>query len=238
MRKLAQPLIFHQTSLKGVPDMVLDRARQFLRLCETRPEIPSWVKDLHLELLTYPPLDNEVNAVFPKLLETFKGLSSLHLATIHDVITHAPSAFFESLTQLKVRLVTKPAVFLSLLSRCPNLTILECESLDVRGRDFEVPPHILLNLKELRSTFPVAQLVVPGRPVEILTIIASPSVLPPTVGDLQPLARGARSLRCLEMGQTVTWSDDCFSQVAALFPSVERLAITFDGGYKVSDEHL
>lgn len=239
-RKLAQPLIFRGTSLNLHPDRVRHISQALCRLFEARHESTAWLKSLHLNLETWPPLDADGLSAVTTLLPHLTNIHSLLTLRLYDIILQAPLTLFETLTEVDVAEAVSAVDFLATICRCPNLVTLKCPSLEGEAA-VEIPSGAVSRLSSLHGPIQLAKLLLPGRPVETLTITlsqASNQPLSTSLAELtQPLTSGTKLIRSLEV-VLFEWTEGCMHRESALLPCLERLALGISSTHKVGFRFL
>lgn len=90
-----------------------------------------------------------------------------------------------------------------------------------------VPLATWPQLKRFRGWLRVAQLLVPGRPVENIRIEGGVDELDNwEKSSLVPLAHGSAVLRELSL-EKIPWKDNCFEDIADVLPHLRSLQVTF-----------
>lgn len=228
IRKLAQPLLWKKASMGYQAESTLERTQNYERIFRARPEGRGWPTSLEIRLDSRTPAGPEVLSDVARVIAQLNSIYYLHIERIYDAVEQAPPQLFASLTTLHIADVSPPLnVFLSILTQCPRLQYLYC---NIRDGDFgisTVPDHTIPLLTRLLAPMSLARLLVPGRPVEDLTILPSYSEGHDVLwcsNDLHSLVEGSRPLRNLYVSG-FRWSNGCIEEVARLFPSLEKLEL-------------
>lgn len=232
VRKLAQPLLFQQSSLPYDRQKLETRVHGLQTLVSARPESTFWIQSLNIDLRDPGA---QTSAGITTILSQIDGLRSLRTHEIYDRLLNAPQQLFTSLTELHVEDPIPYTKFLSILSRCPNLEYLSCamESLIVvypGEPPLELASTTLQFLNRLEAPLHFAQLIVPGRPVEHLCIsrtYASRSTLSCGVANFAGLQGGSKPLRSFR-SLNFAWEDGCLQEISKLFPDLETLVLEVD----------
>lgn len=230
IRRLAQPLLFYEVRLALYTAAMRARAANMIQVIEARPESTTWLETLHVQLDTFPPPDATLLATISTLLGYLDGLRCLKVTTLHSTVVNAPPQLFASVTELQIVSIQTSADFdnfLSVLTRCPNLTSLACGiHTDIEG--IEILPTTIPHLSQLKAPMELVRPLVVGRPVEFVTVVAlvglgqsESSVCTPD--DLVCIARSSKPLRHLTV-PSMDLDEDWIAFIVGLFPSLERLS--------------
>lgn len=165
----------------------------------------------------------------------YLALPYLNPTTLRSLIGPTLPHVFKNLSRLFI-LDSPSFEHLALFAaQCPNLRSLHflhpSDALEARNG---VPSDMLPSLTRYRGPLDVAQLLVPGRPLEAIdvsTYISDPREW--SRGDLEPLARGLANVRGLILG-TFSWYKDFMYDLRDLFPHAEMLKLAFHKPDKAS----
>lgn len=156
-------------------------------------------------------------------------------ANVLQILVGQPAHTFRNLTELQVGIFQSSDTLFAMLSACPNLTSLlmtappNVANIPVAGAALQ--RDAVPFLRKIRLTPDILQVLVPGRPIEVLEVMHPRD--PPydwSREDIVHLASGTATMKELEISG-FAWRPDGMDLIAELFPHVEILKVAFSGEY-------
>lgn len=165
----------------------------------------------------------------------YLALPYLDPATSQSLLGLIASHVFKTLSSLSLTEVPSFEHLIVFAARCPNLRSLHFLYAPIALElPTGVPNDTFSFLTRYYGPLNIAQLLVPGRPLE--TIDVSTYIPDPrewSRGDLEPLAGGSENVRELTLG-TFSWHRGFMDDLRDLFPHAEVLKLTFHKPDKAS----
>lgn len=223
---LSSPMYSHLYRLSELVTLHLQNVTLHTEHLDLPPTEELKLKELSMgcRYPTYTPPTAITRLSLSPLLETLT-IPNFNSPFYEDLTGRSISNTFPSLTTL--HLIHRSIQFSRLVSfaaQCPNL-----QALETRGRgSIEVPqtigPSALPGLRRCTGPLNVAQLLVPGRPLEVLHLVGGGEW---SKDALVPLSQGSVTLR--ELGLSMDKYKATFmNDLRDLFKNLEVLRVSFD----------